>query len=141
MNFTSPSQSFRIAAFFFLGAMALTAQSSNSNQEPAKVQLLASNTTTNTLFPAPAESITDLTPPKTQSPAAPLVNPALLPTHPTTSTITFAAVKEHTTSSKPWFTAGPNALPATIRLDPKFDPPTQQYGAAPAAVQFSFGRK
>jgi hypothetical protein len=155
MEYTMPRQSFRIAGFFLLGAAALMAQASKNNEE--QVQLVAFNTPTTARYPVTTEigpnpkprisSSNQASQHETgelraaQSSTIPLLGPALMPSRSLPVKLDLAIVKEHTASSRPWFTAGPDALPTAIRLDPKFDPPTRQYGAAPAAVRFTFGRK
>jgi hypothetical protein len=129
MEHKSTRQSFRIAGFFFFSAAALIAQSSSQSQEPAKLQLIALNTPANVPYPAPAE-----VPPVSQ-PAV----PSSVVTSPVT--VDLAAAKENMSGSKAWFSAGPTALPATARTDATFGLPINRYGAAPAAVGFSFGRK
>jgi hypothetical protein len=167
MNYTSQSQMIRIAGFsLFLGAAALMAQSPSSNnqesaKEPGAVQLVASIATTTQRHPVATESLqsqpqapssskpTEFVQPASTSaaqtatsPAVALVNPTLMPSTLIPGTFRLAMVKEHTAPSQPsWFTAGPEAIPAAVRMDPSFGPPTSKYGAAPMAVQFTFGRK
>jgi len=150
---TTLRQSVRIAVFCFSGAVALMAQSSAVHTQRAETELIALN------LPAvsyPSPTVTDSQPQslptgdqasvETVKPAQPaaqiqtpdLLKPALTPN---ASTLATAQHRSPDASGKAWFTAGPNAFPATVRMDPAFGLSSSQYGAAPAAVQFSFGKK
>ena len=73
---------------------------------------------------------------------SPNVNPVLMTTKLLPGTAKLAMVNGHSAPTQPsWFTAGPHAVPVAVRMDPAFGPPTSTYGAAPMAVQFTFGRK
>jgi hypothetical protein len=145
MNYTTPSQLLRIVGFLLVGAAALAAQPSFPTPAPAKV-LIASNTPTNALFPKPVEVTSTYLPAvaetqKASAPVAPIVNSALIPSQIAPTKVTLASVKEHTSAEKGWFTAGAAAFPATIRTEPAFGLPANEYGAGATAVSFSFGRK
>jgi hypothetical protein len=140
----------RIAGFVFAGTVALMGQTVSNNPEAHETQLVAMNAVTTPHLPATMPSVpsvesqpSNTTPqPATQVPAPDLRSKTLLPA---ASTPALAqervAGSSRTRSSRPWLNAGPDALPSTARMDPLYDPPAKRYGAAPAAVQFSFGRK
>jgi hypothetical protein len=136
MEHMTARQSVRIALFLFVGAVTLMAQSPVNNPEPAEVQLIALNAKTVPYPPATAYSAPNSLSQSLASGKAPA---------PGTSTL--AVAQDHTAtssangSSRSWFTSGPNALPADVRMDPAFGLPSSRYGVAPAAVQFSFGKK
>lgn len=156
MKHLTHRQTVRIAGFFFAGAVSLMAQSPVNNQGPAKPELIALNTRPAAYAPAAvsgvpasqaqpvASSKSDSSeaatpaPPVSQVQGADLVKKALAPS---TSALAMAQDYGAGSSSKSWFTAGPPALPATVRMDPAFGLSTSQYGVAPAAVQFRFGKK
>ncbi len=150
MNYTTARQTLRILGFVLVGAAALAAQSSSTSPDAAKVQLMASNTPTNALLPKPVE-VTPVYVPQNQSAsvapqpvasaaATPIGRSALIPSQIAPTTITLASVKEHTSADKAWFSAGAAAFPATIRTEPTFGLPANQYGAGATAVSFSFGK-
>jgi len=145
------------------------AQSPANKTESAEVELIALNAMTVPYPPATASIVANSQPqslasgksassetvipaqPATQFQADDLFTKASAP-----STSTLAMAQGHTAnssrngSSRSWFAAGPNALPARVRMDPAYGLPSSQYGAAPAAVQygvapaavqFSFGKK
>ena len=160
MKHTTPRQSLRIAGFLFVGAVALMAQSPANNPEPAEVELIALNAMTVPYPPATASIVANSQPQSLASgksassetvipaqPATQFKADDLFTKAPAPGTSTLAMAQDYTAnssrngSSRSWFTAGPNALPARVRMDPSFGLASSQYGVAPAAVQFSFGKK
>jgi hypothetical protein len=153
MKHTTLRNSVRIAGFFFVGTTALMAQSAVGNPAPAETKLIALNATAASFAPGVASSVPKSQPQSvaagkdTASSAmiqAPVETSDLLKSASPVGALALAAApatdsnREH---SKSWLTTGPNALSATARIDPSFDPPFSRYGAAPAAVQFHFGKK
>ena len=147
MNHMTARQSVRIAGLLFAGAVALMAESPMNNPEPAGVELIALNAKTVPYPPAMATSVPNsqsqsLASGKGVSSETYLFEKAAAP-----RTSILAMAEDHTANSSPngfsrsWFTSGPNALPAHVRMDPAFGLASSRYGVAPAAVQFSFGKK
>ena len=157
---TTTNQSVRIAVFCFTGAVALMAQAPANHLERAETELIAFNSPA-VSYPSPTASIVtnsqpqfltggDKASPETVKPVQPatqiqtlaLLKPQLAPG---ISTMAMApnrgANSGPDSSGKAWFTAGPNAFPATARMDPVFGLSSSKNGAAPAAVSFSFGKK
>lgn len=143
----------RTAAFFFVTAAALVAQSSANNQDSKNVQLIALNATKNLPDFLPVAPVQNPQPePRLKSDAAssdftnPIQPGTLAPAHilkpgsmPGQTALT--ASSKPTAGGNSWFMSGPNALPAYVRMDPNANYELQKYGAAPVAVQFSFGKK
>jgi hypothetical protein len=124
---TTARQTVRIAGIVLAGAMGLLAQSA---AQPAS----------ETLQPSPnvLKSV-NTAQPSAQAPADDFLKKALAAT-----SSNFMATQDHSNSgvsSKSWFATGPNTFPSSIRLDPTFGSSISRYGAVPAAVQFSFGKK
>jgi hypothetical protein len=119
-------QSVRIAGFVFAGAVALAAQ-------PARVPALT-KTAQNPPASAPIVS-------NSQAPSDDLIKNALTPVTSKLAADDHASYSNPAGSSKSWFATGPGTFPGSIRMNPAFGLPLSQYGAAPAAVQFSFGKK
>jgi hypothetical protein len=154
MQHTTPRKSVRIAGFLFIGTAALMAQSPVNNRKPAEAELIALNARAVPYPPAMAPAVP--TPDSTGAsseivspaqPATPFQASDLVKQASAPGTSTLAMAQDHTASSSrgassgSWFTAGPDALPTAVRMDPSFSPPSSRYGAAPAAVQFHFGKK
>jgi hypothetical protein len=153
MKHTTLRKSVYVAGFFFVGTTAMMAQSALNRPEPAETKLIALNTTAPSFAPVVASSV-----PKSQ-PQSPAVSKDLPPSQvvpigtsdvlknlPPAGAPALAAPQNQTSDgnrghSRSWLTTGPDALSAMARIDPSFDPPTSRYGAAPAAVQFHFGKK
>jgi hypothetical protein len=141
------------AAFFFGAAAGLMAQSEVKSAEPTEVNLIALNTTTASYPPAAAPFVPNS---QAQSTPSSSISPeTTAPAQPTVKSTTGSYVKQapgipalatqsssnHAGSGNSWFSAGPQAFPNTARMDPTFLLPLSQYGAAPTAVKFSFGKK
>ena len=124
MKDTTARKAVRIAGLLILGAVALMAQSPVNNQENPRSQTLAA----------------------VQS-ATPLQAADVLKIAPVPNAFSLAMPQDHSAnangngSSKSWFTSGPDAFVAAVHMNPAFDLPYNRYGAAPAAVRFSFGKK
>jgi hypothetical protein len=141
-------QSVRIAGFFFATAAALTAQSPVNTAAPAKVDLIAFNTSKVVPRPLAAAPITTFEPKPAASETAVPVQSAepqatgsvrnliLLPAGPMV-----ALIPEPASKGDSRFTAGPGAFSDLARMDPAFGLPVGKSGAGPAAVKFAFGRK
>ena len=142
----------RTAAFFFVGAAALVAQTPVNNQEPTNVQLIALNTTKNLPYSETAASAPNSQlqfPSKTETASSELSTPVQPGTLAPARTLKPASMPgqtnlavsgKHTTDANSWFMSGPNALPAYVRMDPNAGYELQKYGVAPIAMQFSFGK-
>ena len=148
MKTSMPCQAARIAGFLFAGVAAVMAQSPANDTESNKTQLVALNTTT---APRTSQAQADgksqasqLTMPgqvATQTTAAELVKKSVAPSVSPASLLQDQVASSSASSNRTWFTAGLSALPAPVRMDPTFGLPTNQYGVAPAAVEFRFGKK
>lgn len=156
MRNTTSRQAVRITVVVIAGVTALLAQSPSDTLQTAKLELLALNRTNTVSYrtaqePAPTSQTgvpsVDTSTTSQSTPAAELktLPPAIHPTFglaPTSSSVSpSTAVRQQKAAGNSWFTAGPTAFPVTARMDPTFGLPVNQYGAAPAAVRFSFGRK
>jgi hypothetical protein len=147
MRNTTSRQAVRITVVFVAGVAGLFAQSPSDAPQTGIPELIALNRTNTVSYLTAQESVATATTTSQSTPAAELKT--LPPTiHPTfglppmsTSASPSTAVTQQKASGHSWFTAGPAALPPTARIDPTFGLPVNQYGAAPAAVRFSFGRK
>lgn len=143
----------RTGAFFFVGAVALVAQTHVNNHQPKNVQLIALNTTKNLPYFETATSVPNS---QLQSPSksatasselsAPLQPGMLAPAHTLKPAsmpgqTNLATSGKQTTDGNSWFMSGPNALPAYARMDPNVGYELQKYGVAPIAMQFNFGKK
>ena len=145
MKHTQQTNLILTAAFFFGAASGMMAQSAKD------AELVALNTTTPSYQPAAAPIVANPQPQSTANTsisseiaAQPVAQPK--PTS-TPTTVAMAklnapeAASSRTDATNSGFTAGPEAFPNTDRLNPTFLLPRSQYGAAPAAVKFSFGKK
>jgi len=143
----------RTAAFFFIGTVALVAQTHADNQGSTSVQLIALNTTKNVpyfetatsvpnsqpQFPSRSETASsELTTPLQPGTLAPahILKPASMP-----GQTDFATSGKNAADGNSWFMSGPNALPAYARMDPNVGYELEKYGVAPIAIQFNFGKK
>ena len=156
MRNTTSRQAVRITVVFVAGVAGLFAQSPSDAPQAGKPELIALNRA-NTASYLTAQEPTPIFQPRvpsvdasTTSQPAPAAELKTLPPaiHPTfglppmsSSGSPSTAVTQQKAAGHSWFTAGPAALPPTARIDPTFGLPMNQYGAAPAAVQFSFARK
>jgi hypothetical protein len=135
------------------------AQAPANHSQRAETELIAFNSPA-VSYPLPTASITNSQPQfltgvdkaspetvKTAQPATQIQTLALLKPQLAPGFSTAAMAPNHGVNSGPdssgksWFTAGPNAFPATARMNPVFGLSSSKYGAAPAAVSFSFGKK
>jgi hypothetical protein len=143
MKHTKQTNLILTAAFFFGAASGMMAQSAKD------AELVALNTTTASYQPATAPIVANSQPQSTPSPsisseiaAQPVAQPKPAATAVAMAKLnTPQAAASHADSTNSWFTAGPEAFPSTERVNPTFLLPRSQYGAAPAAVKFSFGKK
>jgi hypothetical protein len=145
MKHTKQTNLILTTAFFFGAASGMMAQSAKD------AELVALNTTTASYQAAAAPIVANPQPQATASTsissevaAQPLAQPKSTAAP---STIAMAklnapeAAAVRSDSPNSGFTAGPEAFPSTERLNPTFLLPRSQYGAAPTAVKFSFGKK
>jgi len=143
----------RTAAFFFVGAVALVAQTPVHNQEPTNGKLMALNTTKNLSYSQAATSVPNSQlqlPSKSGTASSELSTPlqpgTLAPAHPPKPAslpgqTNLAISDKNTMDGNSWFMSGPNALPAYVRMDANAGYQLQKYGVAPIAMQFNFGKK
>jgi len=141
------------AAFFFGATAGLMAQSEVKSAEPTEVTLIALNMTTALYPPAAAPIVpnsqaqstpSSSIPSEIAAPAQPAAKPAagsFVKQAPGSPALATQPSSNHAGSGNSWFSAGPQAFPNTARMDPTFLLPLSQYGAAPTAVKFSFGKK
>jgi hypothetical protein len=146
MKHTKQTQLILTAAFFFSAASGMMAQSVKDGE------LVALNTTTVPYQAAAAPIVANPQPQpaaiagiSSEMAAQPVAQPKPAPTP---STIALAklnapqsAIHSDSTDSPVTFTTGAGAFPNTERVNPTFLLPRSQYGAAPIAVKFSFGKK
>jgi hypothetical protein len=158
MKHTTLRKSVYVAGFFFVGTTVMMAQSAVNSPELAETKLIALNTTAASFAPAVASSVPKFQPQPqaagNDGASSPMIPPRSMPVQtsdllkslPPPGAPALAAPQNQTSDgnrghSRPWLTTGPDALSAAARIDPSFDPPSSRYGAAPAAVQFHFGKK
>jgi hypothetical protein len=145
MRNTTYRQAVRITVVFIAGAAALLAQSPSDASQTGKTELIALNRPNTVSYLTAQEQApsVDAGTASQSTPAADLkkLPPAIHPTFGLPPTSSSTAVRQQKAAGHSWFTSGPAALPPTARIDPTFGLPANQYGAAPAAVRFSFGRK
>jgi hypothetical protein len=148
MRNTTSRQAVRITVVFVAGVAGLFAQSPSDSLQTGKPELIALNRTNTVSYLTAQEPAPTTNAPSQSTPTAdlkslpPSIHPTfgLPPISPSAASHS-NAVTQQKAAGHSWFTAGLAALPPTARIDPTVGLPGNQYGAAPAAVRFSFGRK
>ena len=74
-------------------------------------------------------------------PKASVANVASIAAMPASQANATASVREVLSTDRSWVRVEPGVLSLAMRNDPTVAPPTMRYGAAPAIVSLSFGRK
>jgi hypothetical protein len=145
MRNTTSRQAVRITVVVVAGVTALFAQSPSEASQTGKTELIALNrpNTVSYLTAQEQAPLVDTNTTSQSTPAADLkkLPPAIHPTFGPAPTSSSTALRQQKAASHSWLTSGPAALPPTARIDPAVGLPVNQYGAAPAAVRFSFGRR
>jgi len=123
MKHTTPTRKSILAASFFCLATQLTAQTPEKSQQEQ-----ASAVKSDTVRVQPGS---------TSSVATPALNPSMT----TASWSVVTQLSNRPSASSNWGRVEPGTLSLALRNDPTVAPPTQRYGAAPAIVNFNFGRR